>query len=171
MIQKFRPHDKTIPAVIRFWSRVNKTEGCWLWTSTTSTAGYGYIDDNKRRYQSSVYSWMIHNGPVPDGLFVLHKCDNTACVNPDHLFLGTQNDNVQDCIKKGRFNYGSRGKKGEKHHGARVTEEQVRDIRRRYTKGRGRYQRGNSHELAVEFGLTQAQVLNIAKHKQWSHVK
>lgn len=85
----------------KFWHYTKKSEECWEWQGPTNH-GYGYIRiDGPKRYMHR-FSWELHNGEITDGLFVLHKCDNPSCVNPDHLFLGTQRDNVYDCIAKGR---------------------------------------------------------------------
>lgn len=90
----------------RFWPRVQKTDGCWLWTGPKNQFGYGHM--NSGRYHGNVrsshrVSWLIHFGPIPPGLFVLHRCDNPPCVRPDHLFLGTQSDNLADMRAKGRW--------------------------------------------------------------------
>lgn len=76
--------------------------GCWLWMGGLNTDGYGTFHFELRKAPAHRASWEIHCGSVPEGLYVLHKCDVPCCVNPDHLFLGTQKDNIQDCIKKGR---------------------------------------------------------------------
>ena len=77
--------------------------GCWLWTGCVKAHGYGVIFiKNKTQYAHRV-SWELHRGPIPDGLFVLHHCDVPSCVNPEHLFTGTQKDNIQDAAKKGRL--------------------------------------------------------------------
>jgi hypothetical protein len=92
----------------RFWAKVTKTKGCWLWKAATNVAGYGklyaHVDEMGRTHtiDSHRASWAIHFGEVPDGLMVLHRCDNPTCVRPDHLFLGTGLDNVLDCHSKGR---------------------------------------------------------------------
>jgi len=88
----------------RFWTKVQKTDSCWLWLgSRTSAKGYGQFIANGRRYLASRYSWELHNGqPIPDGLIVCHHCDNPQCVNPAHLFTGTYQDNMDDRGAKGR---------------------------------------------------------------------
>lgn len=90
----------------RFWSKVLKTPTCWLWTGVTVRDGYGqfYFRDGqlRRQWPAHRYSYQLENGPIPFGMLVLHKCDNPPCVRPDHLFTGTQADNIADCISKGR---------------------------------------------------------------------
>lgn len=89
--------------IARFWSRVAKSDGCWLWTGARfGPNGYGAVRFQKRNSSAHRVSWMIHFGPIPDGLFVCHKCDNPPCCNPAHLFLGTIGDNTRDMIAKGR---------------------------------------------------------------------
>lgn len=89
----------------RFWARVQKTDGCWLWTGTIRRK-YGLFTFRKAPAKwitrgAHRSSWEIHYGPIPAGLGVLHKCDNPPCVRPDHLFLGTQKDNMDDRVAKG----------------------------------------------------------------------
>lgn len=94
----------------RFWAKVNKTDGCWLWTGAIEPAGYGKITvwkDHLNKWgvaRTHRVAWEIANGPVPEGLLILHGCDVCNCVNPAHLFLGTQYANVHDAISKGRRN-------------------------------------------------------------------
>lgn len=93
------------PLDVRLLRNVKKTDGCWLWTGYTSTFGYGMMRFMGKSQNAHRLSWQVHRGPIPDGLSVLHKCDVPACVNPDHLFLGTQSDNMKDCASKGRLNF------------------------------------------------------------------
>jgi hypothetical protein len=100
---RYRPR-ALVPAEERFWKKVNKTEDCWLWLGHLQR--YGRFKPQGIRNSPQVlahrYSYELHFGPIPIGMNVLHKCDNPACVNPDHLFLGTQKDNVIDMMNKGR---------------------------------------------------------------------
>jgi len=123
----------------RFWAKVEKTDNCWLWTGSKRNKGYGafvYADKNGKVVQGRAhrFSYEIHVGEIPEGLFVLHKCDNPGCVNPDHLFVGTNQDNVTDMVSKGRHVRGGTYKKGnyksgESHHNAKLTWELVGRIR------------------------------------------
>ena len=86
----------------RFWKQVDKTESCWNWIGHSADGRYGLIGYNKRQHPAHRYAWERERGPIPDGLSVLHRCDNPKCVRIDHLFLGTQLDNMRDMINKGR---------------------------------------------------------------------
>lgn len=86
----------------RFWNKVEKTDGCWLWTASTFTDGYGKFKFDGKNRRAHRMSWIMENGEIPDGMVVLHSCDTPLCVNPAHLSLGTPKDNTQDMIKKNR---------------------------------------------------------------------
>lgn len=87
----------------RFWAKVNKTDGCWLWTGCIWPGGYGRFSVGRRkRYRAHRIAWVLTHGSIPDELDALHKCDTPLCVRPDHLFLGTHDDNMKDCASKGR---------------------------------------------------------------------
>ncbi len=92
--------------VDRFWSKFDRPEhGCWEWRAALHEHGYGIMGKGPRSaglIRAHRVSWLLFNGPIPDDLEVLHHCDNPKCVRPDHLFLGTQKDNIHDCISKGR---------------------------------------------------------------------
>ncbi len=90
--------------VHRFWAKVNTTDTCWLWTAASKNAKfcYGYFKIGRKKYLAHRISWLITYGIIPNNLYVLHKCDNPKCVNPNHLFLGTAKDNCNDCIAKNR---------------------------------------------------------------------
>ena len=100
--------EKILGSSERFWSKVEKTDGCWLWKSTKIPNGYGQMHFGHKYLRKPMLahrvSWILHNKTnIPDGLFVCHHCDNPPCVRPDHLFAGTRSDNMLDCSKKGRM--------------------------------------------------------------------
>lgn len=105
--------------------------GCVIWTGMLTSQGYGKTTVNYKTKMAHRAVWEHRFGEIPSGLFLLHKCDNPACVNLDHLFLGTQMDNMTDMRKKHRDNY----LKGERHSQAKLTDVQVRSIRRMRRQG------------------------------------
>lgn len=149
------------PLPERFWKKVNKTEGCWLWIGTLSSYGYGMIWTGKRKIHASRAVWELTYGPIPDGLCICHKCDTPACVRPDHLFLGTKADNNADRAAKGR----NRDQRGEKNEIAKLTAEQVKEIRSRHAAG-GISQR----KLAREYGVCPQSICDIIHRVNWQHV-
>jgi HNH endonuclease len=98
------------PIENRFHKYVNFTDECWEWDGAKSSNGYGVILFNKKYSPTHRVAWKLYCGSIPKGLFVLHRCDNRACVNPEHLFLGTQKDNIRDGIAKGRITKESGGR-------------------------------------------------------------
>lgn len=141
----------------QFWSRVVKSEGCWIWTGGTSR-GYGNLKFKGQRMAASRASWMIHFGCIPDSLQVLHHCDNPTCVNPRHLFLGTTADNMADKKSKQRQSRGST------HGKAKLTEEQVVQIRLRHAEGDGLTVLGRA------FGVRKDVIFKIVRRQTWAHL-
>ena len=150
----------TRPLAVRFWEKVSKRgpNDCWKWQGSLDRKGYGQIKlHSHQRGSAHRVSYELHFGPIPDNLFVCHRCDNPSCVNPAHLFLGTGNDNLRDMREKGRHSH------GETHAHAKLTEKQVDEIRARYAAG-GILQR----ELALEYGVTEKHISRIINRGQWN---
>lgn len=122
----------------KFWRKVRKTRGCWVWTACCAS-GYGSLRVGSRMVGAHRASYILHKGKIPRGLFVLHKCDNKKCVNPQHLFVGTQKRNMDDMRRKGRQALGRRlnhgDQRGSNNHGAKLTEPVVRRIKSLRRKG------------------------------------
>jgi hypothetical protein len=149
----------------RFWRYVmpEPNSGCWIWLGSLAGHGYGQIMDAETRGPRTAHtvSWRINRGPIPEGMHVLHHCDQRWCCNPDHLFLGTNQDNIDDCIAKGRWNTADNALKGEDSHFAKLTEDSVRYIRSSTDKLK---------VLAVRFGVTETLVSMVRRRKIWKHV-
>lgn len=167
--------------------------GCWLWTAATDGRGYGVIGIGRRVFKAHRISWLLHRGPVPDGMDVLHRCDTPPCVNPDHLWLGTAKDNAADMVAKGRGRnrvfYGDqhwsrrrpervpRGDRngarlhpermcrGERQGSAKLTAEDVIAIRAEYLG-----LRGQQSTLANKYGISRKHLVRIAAGESWRHV-
>lgn len=150
----------------RFWEKVDKRgpDECWEWGATKTRLGYGQLQIDGRSTSAHRVSWELAYGPIPDGLCVCHHCDNPGCVNPTHLFLGTELDNARDRDCKGRQR--SPRLVGERNGQAKLTRKQVLEIRRRYKKG-VMCQR----ELGVRYGVTQSMISMIVLGKSWKHLE
>lgn len=141
----------------KFWTKVNKTETCWLWTKAVcKSRGYGRITIDKISKSAHRVSWELTYGPIPHGMSVLHKCDNRICVNPDHLFLGTQKDNMIDMVSKGRSSRGS------KNAFAKLTEDKVLNILQDKT--------SLPEILAAKYNVSRRLIALIKQRKAWKHV-
>jgi hypothetical protein len=177
------------PHAIRFWSKVRITPECWLWTARHTRKGYGMFKQGSLDRLAHRVAWEEVNGPIPPGLCVLHKCDNPPCVRPDHLFLGTQADNIADRDAKGRQARGDRngsrthpecrtrgdehwtrqdrikakanGRRGERHHAAKLTWSQVAQIRQLRSSGL------TLKQLAANFGVAFQRIGEIINNKSW----
>lgn len=148
-----------LPLEQRFWKRVEKQDsGCWVWTGSTNTRGYGLVGEGGRQgkyLMTHRYSYTIHKGDIPKGMLVMHSCDNPACVNPDHLSLGTPKDNTQDAVSKGRIHNGKRPSK--------LTDEQVLFIKENLE--------FTGVQLAERFGVSKAAINAVRKGRNWTHIK
>lgn len=144
----------------RFWSKVNKTDGCWLWTAARLPKGYG------RFAGTLAHRWIYaHTHGVSLGRmdFVLHSCDTPACVNVDHLRVGTAKDNTADMDARGRRV--ALGAVGERNRTAKLTADQVVEIRARYKSGGCTYA-----SLAAEYGMSDFGISQVVRRKNWAHV-
>lgn len=170
--------------VRRFWKKVSKTKGCWLWTGHTIRGGYGvmrYTSSNRATTAHRI-SYEIHVGPIPDGMFVLHRCDVPACVNPAHLFLGTQFDNMRDMVAKGRH-YSrthpetmARGRRngrytkpestlrGDQHPAAKLTSALVLEARAAHAAGE------STAEIAGRLGFKFRTIQAAIRRENWTHI-
>ena len=147
----------------RFWKYVNKKseDECWTWNVfKRNTQRYGAFSIKNKTYRSHRVSWFIHNGEIPEGLCVCHTCDNRSCVNPNHLFLGTYQDNARDRDKK------ERGADGEKNGKHKLTEKQVSEIREKYVP-----RKCTLKMLAEEYGVNYTAIRAIVKYVSWKHIK
>lgn len=90
-------------AILKFWDNLDKTDLCWVWTGIRNKAGYGLIYVGSDTITTHRFSYEIHYGSIPKGMFICHRCDNPACVRPDHLFMGTPRDNFMDALNKKRI--------------------------------------------------------------------
>lgn len=138
--------------------------GCWLWTGFVHPGkghGYGMLKNKRsgvdKNYLAHRLAWTLHKGEIPNGLIVCHRCDNRICVNPDHLFLGTDQDNCDDKISKGR----ARPPVGEANRHAKLTEDVVRFIRASELP---------ANDIAAQFGITNGAVYHIRNRHTWRHV-
>ena len=139
--------------------------GCWLWTDALDKDGYGRLQmPGKRTLKAHRVSYELHVGAVPKGKIVCHHCDVRCCVNPTHLYAGDWNDNVQDCMRRGRYVAGGKPHLGARNGMAKLTESQAIEIRRRVDAGETQV------SLATEFNLHISTVHNLVRRRKWRHL-
>lgn len=138
--------------------------GCKEWTAYTDVYGYGVFKTGGKVRKAHRLSWEAFVGKIPDGMCVLHKCDNRKCINPDHLFLGTFSDNVKDMMKKGRHRAGIAPQIGQKNGMSKITEIQAKEIISLIGKM-------SQDEIAKKFKITRGQVVKISTSKAWAHLE
>jgi hypothetical protein len=158
---------KPKPVVKRFWENVLMQDGCWAWRGQKNPDGYGQIHVRRRSEDFRTVllahriSWEIHKGPIPPGMFVCHHCDNPECANPEHLFLGTNRDNMIDCSMKGRQNGAAKSFPGSKNGCAILNEDIVRKIRK---------SKETPTILGNRYGVSRGLIWRIRTRKAWKHV-
>ena len=153
-------------SIDRFMEKVNKTESCWLWTGGTYIKGYGNFWDGSRQISSHRFSYKYFIEDIPKGMCICHKCDNVACVNPTHLWLGTQKQNLQDMYSKKRNRPLNTYTSGSKHFNAKLSNIDVKTIRDVYTTGRFSHR-----ELARKFHVSKTIITNILNNKTYKDDK
>lgn len=169
-ISRCRSCGQEIDHTKKFWLDVDKTNnlnGCWIWKGPKTYNGYGAVTINYKHSTAHRIAYEIVNGPIvrtknPFDTVVCHTCDNPLCVNPDHLYLGTQAENVYDRNLRGRNGYS--GMPGERHHQAKLTNKQILEIRKRAAMGE------NQYDLATAFGVSQTNISMIVTRKTWKHI-
>lgn len=145
----------------RLLSRIEVCDqtGCWNWTASKTQRGYGQFWNGVTMRSSHRVSYELHRGPIAEGMHVLHRCDNPACINPDHLFLGTNADNMADRDAKGR------GARGQRYKFTKLTPEDVLAIRAAEgTEGPAR------HAIAAKYGISNKYIRKIWDRKSWRYI-
>jgi hypothetical protein len=143
----------------RFWAKVYRGAGCWEWAANRLKAGYGTFAVSRcNMHLAHRVAWELTSGPIPEGLRVLHHCDNPCCVRPDHLFLGTAKDNTRDMLQKGRE------ARGERHGVSKLTAGKVREARRLREEGL------TYAAIGARLGVNASAVYKVVKGKRWGHV-
>lgn len=143
-----------------FWRYVEKTDDCWVWRGHRSPDGYGQVTYNGRIRRAHRVAWELEHGSVPDDLCVCHACDNPLCVNTSHLWVGTHAANARDRAQKGR----SADRRGERSPAAVLTKDDVKEIRRRRSRGE------TYRSITSDFEVSKAAVIMADKGDTWSHV-
>lgn len=149
----------------RFWSNVYVGPRCWMWSGYSADKRYGRLSRGikPRGIAAHRLSWILHFGPIPDGLHVLHRCDVTMCVRPDHLWLGTDRDNHLDCLAKGRWHQlHYHGVPSEQCHTVKLTWDIIEAIRRDFALGCV-----TQTDLARRYDVNQTTISKIVLHKTW----
>lgn len=168
----------------RFWAHVDRSggpDGCWPWLAGRFSTGYGAFAINRRNSGAHRIAWEFTHGPIPEGMFVLHHCDNRPCCNPHgdkHLFVGTQAENMADMIAKGRQGNTSPKRpatgnhcpyetrpRGAKHGCAKLTEADIPEIRLAVRSGE------KQRDVGRRFGVSQRTIWSIVHRRIWAHVR
>ena len=149
-------------AIVRMMSKVEKNRGpkgdCWNFTGVKTHFGYGKIKINKKMTMTHRFSWEIHNSKkIPEGFFALHKCDNPSCINPDHITIGTQKDNMQHRADRNRQNMPN----GESHHLSKITSRKILKIYNSELPAK---------ELSKKYNIEISYIYRIKRREVWKHL-
>ena len=159
----------------RFWTKVDRrfaVGACWEWLGSMS-GGYGQIQFQGKVERAHRVSYLLFVGPIADGLWVLHQCDNKKCVRPDHLRLGTREENAREAVERGRMATGDRNaarlypervRRGVDQTNSKLTDDDVRAIRKRYSDGE------TQAALSKEYGIQASHISLIVTRRAWRHV-
>lgn len=149
--------------ITRFWSHVDKSGECWPWTAYRSRRGYGQFGLGDEVLKAHRVAYVIAYGQIPDGMEVCHHCDNPSCVRPEHLFAGTHSDNMRDCANKGHnmLQRHPELRRGEKHPLAKLTAEQVIQIRQSDL---------TPTQLSKQFNVSRWMIRRILSRLAWKHI-
>lgn len=186
--------DSLMTFQVRFWSSLDRSGDCWLWTGACTQEGYARVRSPFGRHYVHRIAYLLTHGDIPDGMYVCHHCDVRNCCNPDHLFIGTPTDNAWDMIQKGRHAFQTQAYPGERrnirakrhdpparasvrqprppikyrdaHKGARLTDDQIVLIRELHAAGAGGYK-----TLAVRFGVSKQVIAGIVTGRYHKHVE
>lgn len=152
-----RPRESIVKRTHRYLKRIRGTD-CWEWQGKKTDLGYGILTVDKKDLRVHRLMWQFYNGPLSKEDFVCHRCDNPSCANPSHLFIGNQLDNMRDAAAKGRV------RKGVEHHGAKFTEDDIREILRLKKEG------ATVLQIAESFSFPYQTIYKIFTRTRWRHV-
>lgn len=151
-------HKRDVMERLREKYVVDKATGCWNWTGKLMWHGYGRMEIDENQMYAHRASWFIHHGEIPDGLFVCHHCDNKKCVNPEHLYLGTAQQNMNDAVARNRFPLGTKRKN------TKLTEDQVVEIKIAIKRG------DRDSEIARAYGRSDETIRGIRIGRTWKQI-
>ena len=150
----------TVPVIDRFWKNVQKTETCWLWIGPKSDSGYGILSIDGRSERAHRFAYETFNGRIPHGEFVCHSCDNPACVNPSHLWVGSHSENMRDMVAKNRHRK-TPNLYGELHPLSKLTADDARKIRE--DSRAAKY-------VANDYGVSPTLIRRVRRREMWKHI-